>query len=40
MVRVGDLTYHGEGWVMLLQYFGYVALTRLLFNDAISSTVM
>jgi hypothetical protein len=40
MIRVDDLTYHEEGWVMLLQYFGYVALTSLLFNDAISLMVM
>jgi hypothetical protein len=37
---VCDLTYHEEGWVMLLQYFGYVVLTSLLFKDVILSTVM
>jgi hypothetical protein len=40
MTRVCDLLYHEEGWVMPLQYLGYVALTSLLFKDVISSTVM
>jgi hypothetical protein len=40
LIGVGDLTYHEEGWVMLLHYFVYVVLTSLLFNDAISLTVM
>jgi hypothetical protein len=29
MIRVSDLIYHEEGWVMLLQYFGCVVLTSL-----------
>jgi hypothetical protein len=40
MIRVGDLIYHEEGWVMLLQYFGYVIVNSLLFKGAISSTMM
>jgi hypothetical protein len=40
VIRLCDLTFHEEGWVMHLQYFGYVVLISLLFEDVISSTVM